>query len=273
MRTATVLGPLLACVSLALAAASESPPKAGAKELFLDPYGNSVTAGPRTRRASDQGDEQPEKAQPEPQRVETRKTQQGRKPPGDEAPAHEESGRSSLADEAQNVGLFWWIELVRPGETIGVRVGADRVFKSGERVRLHFRSNIAGQIALIQVGTHGEASLLFPDASKGHADNQIASMQDRVLPSETAWFRFDHEPGVERLLVLFAQDPADLPLLASVSTTPQVVPQLVQETLDMGRSGKNLVLENEVEAEQTTGTYVVNLGGGPVIFELVLRHS
>lgn len=252
--------------------AQEAETGTGAKELFRDPYGNSVAVGPSINRELRQA--KPPVKPPTPERDPSTAV-----PPAQGTPAAREAQPTNEAPadggfrEAKNVGLRYWIELVRPGESVGVRVTADRVFRSGERIRLHFQSNIAGYIALLQLGTHGAASLLFPDSAKGHPDNRIATMQDRVLPSNTAWFRFDNEPGSERLLVLFAQDLNDLPLLAKISAAPRPDIQLVQETAEMGRTSKNLVLEHDVSAHETTGTYIVNVSGGPVIFELLLQHS
>lgn len=246
--------------------------RAGAKELFQDPYGNSVAVSPSQesqRRQGRDGALRPHGA-PVRSKAEAQPKQDFQNAPG-------QSARGTLTDSAsqvaRNVGLRYWIELVSSSDLPGVPVTTERVFKSGERIRLHFQSNVPGHVALLQLGTTGAATTLFPDPSKGYPDNRIGAMEDRVLPGESAWFRFDDEPGAERILVLFAQRAQDIRLLATTSAATLPAAQLVRETVEESRSSKSLVLEDDIQGQEATGTYVVNVEGGPVVFELVLRHS
>src|SRR5689334_6040207 len=104
---------------------------------------------------------------------------------------------NSTKVDNKNRGLHYWIELEDQGGE-GYYVSDQYVFRSGQRIRLHFVSNTSGRILLIQMGASGTSSLLFPDLSKGVSDNRLKVGEDRVLPGESFWFRFDSNPGTER---------------------------------------------------------------------------
>lgn len=241
----------------ATAQASDEPVK-GAKELFYDPVGGSISTGA------------PAKSQPVRPSGHTSVT-----PVRSPASA---SGRRSIQKAASQgnqkaLGLSYWIELADPKGGLGTQVTDHRIFHSGEGIRLHFRSNADGRIALLQLGSSGDASLLFPDPEHGLDDADLAADQDRILPSDSRWFRFDNHPGTERLLVLFARHREDL---APLSLRPVMDSKTTQAVLKMAgglRGSKDLVVETETQSVSEVGTYGVTLSGKPVILEITLRHE
>lgn len=171
-----------------------------------------------------------------------------------------------------NVGLRCWIELVgaqqdRRGVT------PDHTFRSGDRIRLHFHSNAKGHIALLQTGSDGRSSLLFPDPRAGVSDDQIAAGQQRVIPGETFWFRFDHHPGKERIVAIFDRKRQEVQttttLLAQATDLGKAIRELTEERM----GSKNLLLETETLDASEIGVYAVSLDDRPVILELLLRHE
>jgi hypothetical protein len=241
----------------ATARASDEP-VTGAKELFYDPAGGSISAGP------------PAKSQP--------KRSSGHASVAPVRSSANSPGRRSVQRAASPgcqkvLGLSYWIELADPKGGLETQVTDRRTFRSGEGIRLHFRSNADGRIALLQLGSSGDASLLFPDPEHGLGDADLAADQDRVLPSESRWFRFDDHPGTERLLVLFARDREDLETL---SLRPVMDSKTTQAVLKMAgglRGSKDLIIETETQSASEVGTYGVTLSGKPVILEITLKHE
>lgn len=247
---------LLLAILLAGGAAAETA-GSGAKELFYDPADRNITNVSQPRPAS------PRPASPRPSGQPVRRA----------TPVRLDSQGRRLANEPQKaLGLSYWIELVE-ADGRGTQVTTERIFRSGERIRLHFRSNAEGHIALIQMGSSGTSSVLFPDPEKALRDDRLAPNQDRVLPSEGYWFRFDDQPGTERLLVLFSRSESELdsfPVRPAMDAKATVA--LLQRTGEI-QGSKDLVVETEIRAASEIGTYGVNLSGKPVVLEIVLKHQ
>ena len=104
-------------------------------------------------------------------------------------------------------GLRYWIELILPGSPEIQRVTSSRPFHSGDRIRLHFESNIDGRIVLMQMTPLGGSEVLFPSARVRNGDNHIKARTDTILPAENGWFTFDEHPGTERIMVLLTPEP------------------------------------------------------------------
>lgn len=175
-----------------------------------------------------------------------------------------------LASE-RNRGLRYWIELEEPGGK-GRQVTGQQVFHSGQRIRLHFASNVDGRILLVQLGASGTSTVLFPDPARGLTDNHLKAGQDRVLPSEAHWFRFDANPGIERLVVLFARDTAELERFPVRSEMGPTETKTLMESVGYVQGSKDLVIETEARVSSEVGTYGVNLTGAPVVLEISLQH-
>jgi hypothetical protein len=101
-----------------------------------------------------------------------------------------------------NAGLMYYIQRERPAGALE-RVNPDMTFRSGDRIRLHFMSNVHGRLLIAQRNPDGGASVLFPDPRVRGGDNRIRGKELAAIPSENAWFKFDDHAGEEQLLVLF----------------------------------------------------------------------
>src|SRR3954469_24321189 len=99
----------------------------------------------------------------------------------------------------------------RPGAR--VRVELDRggrarwvstrtVFRAGDKVRFHFAMNFPGYVVIINEGSSGKRSLLFP--YKG-VNNHIGRTADYTVPQGEGWFEFDETPGTERLTFIMSK--------------------------------------------------------------------
>jgi len=166
-------------------------------------------------------------------------------------------------------GLSCWIELVESAGRQGSQVVHTRMFKSGERIRLHFTGNANGYISLVQLGASGTASVLFPDTARGLVDNAIRAGADEIIPSEKHWFKFDNTPGTEHLLVLFAKTREELDRFVNEQAMDLDATAAMLQFADRVTGGKDLITEI-VEDE---ATYTVNKMGNLIVMRLALVHQ
>ncbi len=68
------------------------------------------------------------------------------------------------------------------------------VFERGDRMRFRFRANFDGHLYVMNYGTSGRYSLLFPREETGR-DNRIEAAREYRIPATEAWFRIDGPPG------------------------------------------------------------------------------
>jgi Domain of unknown function (DUF4384) len=238
-------------------------PIPGAKELFYDPAGDNLSSASREKTPAK------EASGKEPAGKTTVK-----RPSTQAAPSSRRAVRRVSDPGAQKIlGLSYWIELEGLKGQPGIQVTNQRIFKSGERIRLHFRSNAEGQIALLQLGSSGNSSFLFPDAEKGLTDTSLVADQDRVLPDASTWFTFDNHPGTERLLAVFAKTKADVDSLSIGPTMDARATEEVLQTAEKQRGSKDLIIETETRKAAEIGTYGVTRSGKPVILEVELKHE
>jgi hypothetical protein len=85
-------------------------------------------------------------------------------------------------------------------------VSEQRTFYSGQRFRLELRPNQEGFLYVLCQTSQGPARVLYPHA----ATDEIRAVpgRSRTLP-ERGFYRFDQEPGTERIYVLLAPRPID----------------------------------------------------------------
>jgi len=171
-------------------------------------------------------------------------------------------------------GLKYSIELVADPGKIGETVTEARVFRSGEKIRLHFESNRNGYISLLQLGASGQPNLLFPAPAKQLVDNYLVAGEDRILPAPEAWFRFDHQAGIERLVVVFA--PKEEAVASRLPSRNDRAPARGENSVQLVaylRGSKDLLIETEMEARDEIGTYAISRDGEPLVLEIELKHE
>jgi hypothetical protein len=259
--------------------AAGDPPIKGAKEIFFDPSDGSVVSASRGNNFVPATPPPPKSSASGPKNGGTAGPRVAQRPnqphstTGTELASNPDGPRRSIrASNGSVLGLSYWIELVsKDGQ--GQQVTSDRIFRSGERIRLHFLSNGDGNIALIQLGSSGTSSVLFPDPAKRLSDSRITAGEDRILPTESAWFRFDNSPGTEKILVLFGRAQQDLDTFEIKPRMDVNATQAVMRSVENARGGKDLILETETQNASEVGTYAVNLAGKPVVLEVQLRHQ
>lgn len=257
--------------ALALDSSAGSSDTRGAKELFYDPTDSSVLQlSSEGKTGSGRADASRPESKPNPSKSGT--TPVRRNPP---LRPRDSNGRSQIAAVKSStvLGLSHWIELEGPGGATAVQVASTRVFRSGERIRLHFQSNADGHIALIQLGSSGTGQMLFPNPAQGLTDNHLVAGQARALPSPGHWFRFDQNPGTERLIVVFARTSQELNRFRPKSQVDERETGTLLADLQRAKGSKDLFIETDSQTAGEVGTYGVNVTGLPVVFEIALQHQ
>ncbi len=93
------------------------------------------------------------------------------------------------------------IELLRGGRRQFVPL--DTVFRSGDKVKLHFEVNFPAYVEIYNHGSSGDVQRLFPYQG---ANSRVKITSPYVVPNRaTEWFEFDNTPGTEKLAFIFSQ--------------------------------------------------------------------
>jgi hypothetical protein len=83
-------------------------------------------------------------------------------------------------------------------------VSSQRAFYDGQRFRLAVKPPRTGYLYLLCQTSQGEGRLLHPSARGG--GNHIPAGRAVSFP-QRGWFRFDQEPGTERLYLILSEQP------------------------------------------------------------------
>jgi hypothetical protein len=121
----------------------------------------------------------------------------------------------------------------RPG--VRVRVELDRggrarfvstrtVFQAGDKVRFHFAMNFPGYVVIINQGSSGKRSLLFPYEG---VSNHIGRTADYTVPQGEGWFAFDDTPGEEQLT--FVMSKREIQEVTQITTGGHAAPHAVAQ--------------------------------------------
>lgn len=92
------------------------------------------------------------------------------------------------------------IELQRNGVRQFVPLSA--IFRAGDRVKFHFAVNFPAHVSVINRGSSGRLSMLFP--YKGAPEVVGITKNYSVPHRDDLWFEFDSTPGTERLTFVFS---------------------------------------------------------------------
>jgi hypothetical protein len=178
-------------------------------------------------------------------------------------------------------GLMYYLELVKPSGEV-LRVNSTRVFHSGERVRVHFQSNVNGRLTIVQKQKDAHAHILFPDRRVRAGDNRIRRDVDTVVPSERAWFQFDQDAGEEQLLVFLTTEEGYDAVKSEVARAEigQAQAQQLQSKVEQLQGSKGLLIEVDDQSDKPAA-YAVNTAAkedkaqlpGVVALEITLIHK
>jgi hypothetical protein len=86
-------------------------------------------------------------------------------------------------------------------------VGPGTIFHSGDHIRLSLMANEPGYLYVIQQGSSGAWSPIFPKAGSPPDASKIQQGVLQEIPSGTRSFQFDEHPGEEKLFVILSKAP------------------------------------------------------------------
>jgi hypothetical protein len=137
-------------------------------------------------------------------------------------------------------------------------------FRSGDRVRFAFESNFDGYLYVVQAGSSGRWTVLFPNPDANGGRNAVVRSEEYVVP-DNGWFAFDKTPGTEEVFVVLSRQPLDtLPGFKAPVTRRETVDRSIVTGLQARIQSRDLVFEKDQSAAADGKTrqamYVVNRG-------------
>jgi hypothetical protein len=199
------------------------------------------------------------------------------------------------------LGLRYSLIQIRGG--VAAEVAADTTFRSGDEVQLRVVGNRPGYLYVVQRGSSGNWSPLFPSREIAGGDNRVSARQPFDLPSPEHSFAFDEQPGEEHLFIVYSMQPvADLDQLIYELRNPDRAPGArpkASQTLIAQNMGpisdstiaglrntyaRDLIIQKLTSAKtaapadprpdgEENAVYVVNGTGGRVVADIQLVHK
>lgn len=175
------------------------------------------------------------------------------------------------------------LQLASDGGTREVK--PSHIFKSGDRIKVAFTSNLAGYFYLVTVGASGRIQLLAPE--QGKTVTVQPGYRYQFPASPTAYLRFDGQTGKEELWAILSDQPLDVVklgpdrLVAINTSKPGAATQAndrVADAVEMLAS-KDLVFEEDAQAAYASfrpSTAISTLQTLPrqaVTLKIVLNHQ
>lgn len=166
------------------------------------------------------------------------------------------------ATDGKNVGLRWKvIQKLESGEE--VEVDPAHTFRSRDRVRLAFESNLDGFLYIAMQGSSRRWALMFPNDQINGGSNALSAGTLFQMP-DNGWFRFDETPGTEELFVVFSrQRLAEMPGFSRGGRRGENVTAKAVDELKQRLASRDLIFEKDSAQRTAKGTpsqaqYVVN---------------
>jgi Domain of unknown function (DUF4384) len=155
------------------------------------------------------------------------------------------------------MGIAYWVEWQSPGAAPTRIADPSRfVFRSGDRIRFHVKTNVPGYLYVVNRGSSGRDTMLFPYVGMPDRLNRVEGQKDYAIPPR-GWIMFDNQPGEE--VLLFAISPNSLTnLLEASSPGSSLSPLASGRLIDVvdRRGAKDLL----VETDNTPGQQATYLG-------------
>ena len=122
--------------------------------------------------------------------------------------AESQGGKSAGAPGAAGGSIVIHLEQKKGDATLAMR--SNHVFDSGDVVRFRVTSGFDGYLYVIDLGSSGSYTTLFPAGGTGGV-NSIQSGKDALVPSlEDGWFQIDGPAGFDVLYFLVSPKPLDV---------------------------------------------------------------
>ncbi len=160
-----------------------------------------------------------------------------------------------------------------------VDVDTATTFRSGDKLKLAFESNIDGYLYVASQGSSGNWTVLFPSPQINGGRNSIKRAEEYSVPPD-GWFMFDATTGTEHLFVFLSREPLNqLPGFGRPVTKAETLTASVVQDLQQSIRSRDLVFEKDKSSAGKPGiqqaTYVVNRAevGKAVTATITLTHQ
>jgi serine/threonine-protein kinase len=150
-------------------------------------------------------------------------------------------------------------------------------FRTGDRIRFAFESNINGYLYVAQQGTSGNWTVLFPNPNINGGRNAVKRFEEYEVP-QGDWFQFSGNPGTEQVFVFLSREPLktlpgfDRPVNSFERGSPTLVAELAGSI-----QSRDLILQKDAASagKGSQATYVVNKAdlGKAVTASFTLAHK
>jgi len=148
------------------------------------------------------------------------------------------------------------------GKFVGVDP-ASAVFHSGDRVRLRVQVNRKAFVTVLQRGSSGMWSVLYP--KDGSPAEQLDSFETFDIPALPGTFAFDDRPGEEHLVLVVSREPVPgrsvVDQMNSTGKARELLVQTVEQDERPGFEGTAVYVSDTKPAEDA-----------PLLIHLKLQH-
>ncbi|MCP3931771.1 MAG: DUF4384 domain-containing protein [Bacteroidetes bacterium] len=179
-------------------------------------------------------------------------------------------GIGGYYEKLENQGVSAWIELQRKGSNSVKRVEPSRVFKSGDKIRVHITTNGEGYLHALHKGSSG-VERMIPISDSG----RVSTGQAVVIPSNGGWLKFDKHVGIEKIDLLYGStsQAAESGFVPISTSTQASLTANVRDVVNNYMASKSLVTFEQkgtkdlLVVDQTTGgtnSNAISLGRVPI---------
>ncbi len=150
-------------------------------------------------------------------------------------------------------------------------------FEANYRIRLNVRSDQAGYLYVLNEGPPDEAKALqyiavFPSSTANNGSEVLAAGQSIRIPDES-WLRFDEEQGVEKLWLVFSDQP--VPELHGIKAFATGRTRGLITDPSLNQTVKNFLLSHSgdrVTSEKDEKQTVLKTSQNPLVYAVRLEH-
>jgi hypothetical protein len=135
-----------------------------------------------------------------------------------------------------------------------------REFRTGDRVRFAFESNIDGFLYVAQQGASGNWTVLFPNEQINGGHNMVKRFEEYEVPGG-GWFTLDEHVGTEHVFVFLSREPLKtLPGFERPVKSFQPASGALIAELQSSIQSRDLVFQSDKSGagKAQPATYVVN---------------
>lgn len=126
-------------------------------------------------------------------------------------------------------------------------VTPNETFYAGDKIKLAFNINFSGYVALLNLGSSGRITMLYPYV--GTSSRVELSSREQLIPgNEKDWIKFDNQAGREQISIIFSTNPI----------------QSVQQVIEM--SGQSQTSTTTLSANANATVNVNSSGNGSTIY-------